>query len=142
MHQAGDGIFQFLAIDDDRGVHREQIVLAGMVDMQMGMADEAYIAHAHAVARKLVLDHVLMELQAAHAERFHDLIGAVTGVDHDRIGAADNQKAQRQHAACAPAVAAEHEEARFQFDVAIVENLDFQSHTCLPFSLFVFSAPI
>src|SRR5580698_2730899 len=104
--------------------------------MKMGMANEANIAHAHAVARKLVLDHVLMELQAAHTERFHNLIGTVTGVDHDRIGAADNQKAQRQHAACTPTVAAEHKEARFQFNVAIVENLDFQSHTSLPFYFF------
>ena len=104
----------------------------------MGVADEADVAHAHAVARELVLDHVLMELQAAHAERFHDLIGAVAGVDDDRIGAAGNQKAQRQHAARAAAVAAEHEEAQFQFDVAIVENLDFQRHSFLPFSFVCF----
>ena len=139
VHQAGDRIFEFLAVEDDRGVHRKQVVLAGVVDMQMGVADEADVAHAHAVARELVLDHVLMELQAAHAERFHDLVGAVAGVDHDRIGAADNQKAQRQHPARAPAVAAEHQEARFQLDVPIVENLDFQSHTCLPYFLRLFS---
>jgi len=43
------------------------------------VADETDIAHAHAVACELVLDHVLMELEPAHAERFHDLIGAVAG---------------------------------------------------------------
>ena len=96
----------------------------------MGVADEADVAHAHAVARQLVLDHVLMELEPAHAERLHDLIGAVAGVDDDRIGAAGNEKAQRQHPPRAPAVAAEHQEARFQLDVAIVENLDFQRHVC------------
>jgi len=65
----------------------KQIVLAGVVDVQMGVANEADVAQAYAMARELVLDHVLMKLQAAHAERFHDLIGAVAGVDDDRIGA-------------------------------------------------------
>src|SRR5216684_1718933 len=92
----------------------------------------------HAVACELVLDHVLMELEPAHAECFHDLIGAVAGVNDDWIGASGNEKAERQHTARAPAVAAEHQEARFQFDVAIVKNLDFQRHVCLPFPSFVF----
>ena len=73
-----------------------------------------------------------MELQPAHAERLHDLVGAVAGVDHDRIGAAEDEEAQRQHAPRAAAVAAEHQEARFQLDVAIVENLDFQRHGVPP----------
>src|SRR5216683_6215616 len=68
-----------------------------------------------------------------HAERLHDLIGAVAGIDDDWIGASGNEKAECQHTPCAPAVAAEHQEARFQLDVAIVENLDFQRHVCLPF---------
>ena len=59
----------------------------------MGVADIADVAHPHAVARELVLDHVLVELKPAHAQRFHDLVGAITGVDHDRIGTADDQKA-------------------------------------------------
>ena len=132
MHQAGDGIFQLLAVEHDRRVHRKQIVLAGVVDVQMGVADEADVAHAHAVARELVLDHVLVELQAAHAQRFHDLVGAIAGVDHDRIGTADDQKAQRQDAAGAAAVAPQHEKARFQFDIAIVQDLDFKRHMSLP----------
>ena len=56
--------------------------------MKMGMADEAHVAHTNAVPRELVLDHVLVELEAAHAQRFHDLIGAIAGVDHDGVGAA------------------------------------------------------
>src|SRR5438445_12722556 len=100
--------------------------------MQMGMADEADVAHAHAVACELVLDHVFMELQATHAESFHDLVGAVAGVDDNRVGAPRNEKAQRQYAARASTVAAEHQETRFQFDVAIVKNLDFQRHVYLP----------
>src|SRR5580692_7398243 len=98
----------------------------------MGMADEAHVAHTHAMAGELVLDHVLVELQAAHAEGFHDLIGAVAGVDDDRIGASGNQKTQRQHTAGTPAVAAKHEETRFQLDVPIVENFDFECHVLPP----------
>ena len=128
MHQARDRIFHLAAVEDHRGVHREQVVLAGVVDVQMRVHDVAHVAHAHAVLGELVLDHVLVELQAAHAERFHDLVGAVAGVDHHRPGAAQDQEAQRRHAARAAAVAAEHEEAAFQFDVAVVENLDFEGH--------------
>ena len=51
MHEAGDRVFQLPAIDDDRRVHRKEVVLAGVVDMQMGVADEADVAHAHAVLR-------------------------------------------------------------------------------------------
>ncbi len=88
MHQARDRIFEFAPVDGDGRVHREQIVLAGVVDMQMGVQHIAHVAHAHAVAHELVLDHVLVILQAAHAQSFHDLIGAVAGVDDDRTGAA------------------------------------------------------
>jgi hypothetical protein len=131
VHQAGDGIFQLLAIQDDRGVHREQIVFAGMVDMQVGVADEADVAHAHAVTHQLVLDHVLVKLQAAHAQRLHDLIGAIAGVDHDRVLPADDQEAKRKDAAGAAAIATEHEKARFQLDIAIIQNLDLQRHNFL-----------
>jgi hypothetical protein len=63
-----------------------------------------------------------------HAQRFHDLIGAIAGVDHDGIGSADDQKAERQDAAGAAAVAPEHEKAGFELDIAIVQDLDFQRH--------------
>jgi hypothetical protein len=100
--------------------------------MQMGVTDIADVAHAHAVARELVLDHVLVELEPAHAQRFHDLVGAVAGVDHDRIRTAGDQKAERQDAAGPAAIAAEYEKARFQFDISIVQNLDFKRHVSLP----------
>src|ERR1700740_3253331 len=102
--------------------------------MQMRMANEAYVAHAHAVARKLVLDHVLVELKAAHAERFHDLIGAITGIDYDRVGPAEDQKAERQDTARSTAVAPQDKKARLQLNVAIVKDLDFQRHRSLPVS--------
>ena len=104
----------------------------GVVDVKMGVADEANVAHANAVPRELVLDHVLVELQTTHAQRFHDLVGAIARVDHDRVGAADDQKAQRQHAAGAAAVTPEHQKARFQLDIAVVQDLDFQRHLFPP----------
>ena len=107
-----------------------------MIDVQVGVQHEADVAHAHAMLGELILDHVLVELQPAHAQRLHDLVRAVAGVDHNRIGAAKDQKSQRQHAARAPAVAAKDKEARFELDVAIVENLDFQRHDFLPTFVF------
>ena len=64
MHEAGDRIFELLAIDDHGRIHRKEIILAGVIDVQMGVADEADVAHAHAMLGELVLDHVLVELQA------------------------------------------------------------------------------
>ena len=131
MHQSGDGIFKLLAVEHDRRVHGKQVVLAGVVDVQMGVADVADVAHPYTVARELILYHVLVKLKPAHAQRFHDLVGAIAGVDHHRIGTADDQEAQRQDAASPAAIAAEHEKARFQFDIAIVQNLDFKRHMSL-----------
>ncbi len=39
-----------------------------------------------------------------------------------------DEKAERQHAPGAPAIAPQHQKARFQLDVAVVEDLDFQRH--------------
>src|ERR1700690_2844947 len=105
----------------------------------MGVADETDVTHAHAVPCKLVLDHVLMELEPAHAERLHDLVGAVAGVDDDWMGAAGDKKAERQHPPGAPAVATEHEKTRFQLNVPIVKNLDFERHILPPVPCFAFS---
>src|SRR5208337_424038 len=65
------------------------------------------------------------------------LVRAVPGVDQDRIGPAQDQKAERRHAPSAAAIAPKHEEARLELDVAIIENLDFQRHvvpSTLPWS--------
>jgi hypothetical protein len=80
---------------------------------------------------QLVLDHGFVALQAAHAERFHDLVRAVAGIDQDRRGAAEYQHAEHQHAAGAAAIAPEHQKARFKFNVPVIENLDLQRHTVL-----------
>ena len=114
MHEAGDRIFELAAIDDHGRIHRKEIILAGVIDMQVGVQDEADVAHAHAVLHELVLDHVLMELEPAHAERLHDLVRAVAGVDDNGIGAAEDEKAERRHPARAAAIAAEDEEARIR----------------------------
>jgi hypothetical protein len=76
--------------------------------------------HAHAVALQLILDHVFVELQAPHAERFHDLVGSVAGVDHDRPRPAEDQETQRRDPPRAAAAAPEHKEAAFELDVAVV----------------------
>ena len=87
------------------------------------------------MTRELVLDHVLVELEAPHAEALHDLVRAIAGVDHDRVGAPEDEEPERRDAARAPAVAPEHEEARFELDVAVVEHLDFERHGRSPLSL-------
>jgi hypothetical protein len=132
MHQAGHRIFELAPIEDNRGVHGKEIVLAGVVDVQMGVQDVAHVAEPQPVLLELVLDHVLVRLHAAHAERLHDLVGAVAGVDHHRPGAAEHEKAQRRHPPRATAIAPEHQKARFEFDIAVVEDLDFKRHAFLP----------
>src|SRR5579863_3401509 len=103
-----------------------------MVDMKMRVQHIAHVAELEAVFLQLVLDHVLVELQAAHSERFHDLVGAVSGVDQHRPCPAENEEAIGGHPARAAAIAPEHEEARFEFDIAVVEYLDFERHSSLP----------
>jgi hypothetical protein len=68
-------------------------------------------------------------LQPAHAERFHDLVGAVAGVDQDRPRTAENEHAEHRHAADAAAIAPKHKKARFKLDVPVIENFDFKRHT-------------
>jgi hypothetical protein len=78
MHQAGHRVFQLAAVEDDRRVHGEEVVLR--------VQHIADVAEPQAVFLELVVDHGLVGLQPAHAERFHDLAGAVAGVDQDRPG--------------------------------------------------------
>ena len=120
MHEAGDRALELAAVDHDRRVHREQVVFAGMIDMEMRVQNVTDIAELQAVSGELVLDHILMELQPSHAERFHDRIVAVAGIDQHRILAAEDQIAVDRHAPGPPAFMAEHQEARLELDVAIV----------------------
>ena len=103
----------------------------GMVKLLEGQWNQA----PKSVFLELVLDHGLVALQPAHAERFHYLIGAVAGVDQDRPSAAENEHAEHRRAADAAAIASEHQEARFKLDVPVIENLDLQRHTVLPRSV-------
>jgi hypothetical protein len=64
MHKSGDGVFQLLSVHHDRGAHREQVVLAGVIDMQVRVHNETHVAEPQSMPRQLVLDHVLVELQA------------------------------------------------------------------------------
>jgi hypothetical protein len=110
MHEAGHRIFEFAPIDDYSRIHRKEIILAGVVDVEVGVQHEADVAHAHAVLGQPIFDHVLMELQSAHAQSLHDLVRAVAGVDENRIGAAENEKSKRRHAAGVATIAAEDKE--------------------------------
>jgi hypothetical protein len=132
VHQARDGVFQLAPVDDHRGVHREVVVLARVVDVQMGVQHVAHVAHPDAMVGQLPFDHVLVELQAAHPQRLHDRVVAVAGVDDDGVAPAEDEKAVDRHAPGAPAIAPEDEEARFELDVAVVEHPDFQSHSAPP----------
>ena len=69
------------------------VVLAGVVDVQVGVADVADVAGRDAVAGELALQRLVVGLEAAHAERFHDGVVAEAGVDDDRVLAAEDQEA-------------------------------------------------
>ena len=128
MHQARDRTLQLPPVHDDRRVHREMIVLAGMIDVCVRMTDVPHVPDLDAVFGKLVLDHVLVVLQPAHPERFHDRVVAIAGIDDDRIAATDDQEAVHRHPFGPSTSATEHEKARFELDIAEVEHLDFQRH--------------
>ena len=132
MHETRDGAFQLTAVHHDRRIHREMIILAGMIDVRVRVANIADIADFHAVARELVLDHVLVVLQTAHSERFHDRVVTIAGIDDDRILPAKDQKAIDRHTFRPPAAATQHEEARLQLDIAEVQHFDFQRHHFTP----------
>ena len=108
MHQTGHREFQLAAVDHHRGIHGEQIVFAGVVDVQVRVQDVTDVAETQAMFLQLVLDHGFVALQAAHAERFRDLVRAVAGIDQDRPSAAEYQRAEHQNAARAAAIASEH----------------------------------
>ena len=128
MHEARYGIFKLAAVDHDRRVHREEVVLAGVVDVQVGVEDVADVAELEAVPGELVLDQVLVELEPAHAEGLHDRVRAIARVDQHGPRPAQDQKAERRHPAGPAAIAAEHEKARLELDVAIIQDLDLERH--------------
>ncbi len=127
-HEAGDRMLEFAAVEHHRRVHGKVVVLPGMVDMKVGVDDVAHVADLEAVPGELVLHHVLMELEAAHAERLHDRVVAVAGIDHHGVAAARDEEAVDRDAPGAPAIPAEDEEARFELDIAVVEELDLERH--------------
>src|ERR1700691_144720 len=103
-----------------------------MVDMQVRVQDVTNVSEPQAVFLQLVFDHVLVGLHAAHSQRFHDLVGAVAGIDDDRQSAAENKKPKDRYPPRSAAIASQHQETRFQLDIAVVENLNFQGHSTPP----------
>ena len=124
VHETGHGAFKFTPVDDHRGVHREVIVLAGMVDMQMRVDDVADIAGFQAMPGELVLDHVVMGLKTPHPQAFHDRVVAISGVDHDGMASAQNQEAVDRHPRNPPAMVSEHQKTVLELDVTIIEQMD------------------
>ena len=128
VHQAGDGALELSTIHHDGGVHREVIVFSRVIDVRVRVADVANITDLDPMTGKLVLDHVLVVLQSAHAQRFHDRVVAIAGIDDDRILPAEDQEAIDRHALHPSAATTKHEKARFELNVAKVQHLDFQRH--------------
>ena len=72
-HQAGDGVLELAAVDDHgRPVHREVRVVAGVVDVQMGVQDVADVLHLQPVLLELPLHPLAVAPPALHAEVAHD----------------------------------------------------------------------
>jgi hypothetical protein len=128
-HQAGDGVLELAAVDHHgRPVHREVRVVAGVVDVQMGVQDVAHVLHLQPVLLELALHPLAVAPPALHAEVAHDRRLAEARVDHDRRLPADDEEAERRHLLPAPGILCEDEEARVQLDVAQVEDLHLETH--------------
>ena len=131
-HQARDRVLELAAVDDDgRPVHRELVVVAGVVDVQMGVQDVADVLHLEAVLGELLLHALLVAPPAGHAEVAHDRRIAEARVDDDRGLAAGDEEAERRHLLRLSGLERQHEEARVELDVAQVEDLHFETHSLL-----------
>ena len=131
-HQARDRVLELAAVDDDGGpVHRELVVVAGVVDVQMGVQDVADVLHLEAVLGELLLHALLVAPPAGHAEVAHDRRVAEARVDDDRRLAAGDEEAERRDLLRLSGLEREHEEARVELDVAQVEDLHFETHALL-----------
>jgi hypothetical protein len=128
-HEAGDGVLQLAAVDDHRGrVHREVVVVAGVVDVQVRVQDVAHVVHPHPVALELPLHPLPVAPPALHAQVAHDRRVAEARVDDHRRLAARDEEPERRDLLPAAGVLSQHEEARVQLDVAQVEHLDLEAH--------------
>ena len=128
IHDAGYRKFHLAPVDDDGGVHREVIVLAGMVNVQVRVHDVADVPRLQPMVCQLVFDHVSMVLEPSHSEGFHDGVVAIPGIDQDRIFAARYQESTDRHATHPTAIVAQHEKRGLKLDVAVVENVDLKCH--------------
>ena len=131
-HQPGGGVLELAPVHHDRRRHREALVLAGVVDVAVGVEHRGDVPDRDAVRPECVLElHVLVD-PALHPEAPHDLGVAGAGVDEDRPRrVAQDQDAPGVHPDRRAHVAAEDEEARLDEDVGQREELDLvRRHGC------------
>ena len=129
-HQTGDRELELTAIDHDSRRGREAVVLAGVIDVQMGVQDPADVAGRQVVFLQLVIELHLLGHVAGHAQPLHDLGMARSGVDDDRLVAKD-QEPERRDLRTYAHVAPEYEEARLDVDVDEAQKLDLEGHAPL-----------
>src|SRR5712692_2489805 len=127
-HQPGDRVLELTPVDHDRGRAREAVVLAGVVDVKVGVQDPADVLRLQAVAPELALQPLLLGDVAGHPESGHDLRAARPGVDEDRVVPAEDQVPPRGRPRRNAHVAAEDEKAGFELDVDQVEDFDLESY--------------
>jgi hypothetical protein len=127
-HQPGHRELQLAAVDDHDGVHRELRVLAGVIDVQMGVQDEPNVGLLHPMLGELLLHALLAVVEALHPQVAHDLGMAESRIDDDRGLTAADQKPEYGYLDRHPAVVPQDEEARLEFDVPQVEDLDLKTH--------------
>ena len=130
-HETGDRVLQLAAVDRDGGGVREEVVLARVVDVEMGVQDVADVAHLDPVPGERVVQNLLAGLDPAHPEPFHDLDVPVSGVHEDQVRPAGDQVRKGGHPRDPSGVARQHQEARVELDVPDVENLDLHAHASL-----------
>src|SRR3954454_1720434 len=128
-HQARGGVLELAPVDDHRGaVHRELVVVARVVDVQVRVQDVADVLHLQPVLVELLLHALAVAPPALHAEVAHDGRIGEAGVDDDRRLAAEDEEAERRHLLPPAGILGEDEEARVELDVAEVEDLHFETH--------------
>src|SRR5581483_8909420 len=117
-HQPGNRVLELAPVHHHRRRQRKAVVLAGVVDVAVGVQHGGDVLDRHAVLRQLVLELHLLRDVPLHAEPAHDLGVAGAGVDEERARrVAEDQDPPRVHPDRSPHVAREHEEARLDLDV-------------------------
>ena len=134
-HQARDGELQLTPVDHDRRPDREAVVLAGVIDVQVGVQDPPDVIGRQVELRELVLQLHLLGHVPGHAQPLHDSGVAGAGVDEDGLLPAEDQEPECRDPLPYPHVAPEHQETGLDVDVDEAEKLDLQGHANSPLAV-------